>query len=54
MFMDCLRKQIYQFAQNKLKIVTKHDSRNTQVSMFLWKKKKKIEYQFWWHAISSL
>ena len=28
MFMDCMRKQTYQCAQHKPKIVTKHDSRN--------------------------
>ena len=35
MFMASIRKQTNQCAQYKLKIVTKHDSRNTQVSMFL-------------------
>ena len=37
MFMDCMRKQTYQCAQYKLKIVTKHDSRNTvwHVCLFL-------------------
>ena len=36
MFMDCIRKQTYQCAQHKLKIVTKkHDSRNTLFGMFI-------------------
>ena len=42
MFLDSMRKQTNQCAQYKVKIVTKHDSRNTQVSIFL--KKKKIGF----------
>ena len=34
MFMDCIRKKTYQCAQHKLKIVKKHDSRNTLFGMF--------------------
>ena len=37
MFMDCIRKQTDQCAQYNLKIVTKHDTKNTQVGMFLWR-----------------
>ena len=33
MFMDCIRNQTHQCAQYKLKVFTKHDSRNTQVSI---------------------
>ena len=42
MLMDCMRKQTHQCAQYKVKIVTKHDSRNTQVSIFLQENLKKI------------
>ena len=38
MFMDSMRKQTYQYV--KLKIVTKHDGKNGQTSMFLWRNKK--------------
>ena len=34
--MDCIRKQTHQCAEYKLKLFTKHDSRNTKVS--IWKK----------------
>ena len=42
MFMDSIRKQTYQCAQHKLKIVAKHDSGNTQVSMLFFLKKIQI------------
>ena len=42
MFMDCIRKQTYQCAQQKQKIVTKYDSRNTLFGMFVFDNKIKF------------
>ena len=44
MSMDCIRKQTYQCAQHNLKIVyKKHDSRNTNASIFF---AKEIDFFF--------
>ena len=45
--MDCIRKRTYQSAQHELNIVSKHDSRNTKVSLFFLNKIKFLGF----HAV---